>query len=110
MDVGDGKARTKGGAYVETYGFVYCITFCVLYVLYLLWAYVPACVLQRVGLGAVADELPSRYWALALPSFVCVTVVYVFTGYVALVAGNAEPTQSVHSYTGTPRQVCTQGS
>ncbi len=46
-------------------------------VLYILWAYIPNSVLESYGIY----YYPSKYWAVALPTWVCVTVVAVYWAY-----------------------------
>lgn len=46
-------------------------------VLYILWAYIPNSVLESYGI----HYYPSKYWAVALPTWVCVTVVAVYWAY-----------------------------
>ena len=46
-------------------------------VLFLFWAYTPGQVLEAHGI----TYYPSKYWAVALPTWLCVTVVYVFWAY-----------------------------
>lgn len=45
--------------------------------LYILWAYIPNSVLESYGI----HYYPSKYWAVALPTWVCVTVVAVYWAY-----------------------------
>ena len=59
------------------YGFVGWIGTITLFVLYLLWAYLPVELLHSLGV----TYYPSRYWAVALPAYVCVIVLFVFTTY-----------------------------
>jgi phosphatidylinositol glycan class P protein len=46
-------------------------------VLFLLWACVPEAALHTLGV----TWYPSRWWALALPSWLCVAVVYAYLVY-----------------------------
>lgn len=46
-------------------------------VLYILWAYTPESLLHAHGV----TYYPSRYWAVALPAWICVTVVFAFWLY-----------------------------
>lgn len=46
-------------------------------VLYMLWAYTPSSMLEAHGVA----YYPSKYWAVALPAWACVTVVFVFWLY-----------------------------
>ncbi|KAG8100803.1 hypothetical protein GUJ93_ZPchr0013g35330 [Zizania palustris] len=54
----------------EVYGFVGSITTVIATAVYLIWAYTPERCLHSVGI----TYHPSRYWALAAPSFVIVAV------------------------------------
>ncbi|KAL5210802.1 hypothetical protein ABZP36_006425 [Zizania latifolia] len=54
----------------EVYGFVGSITTVIATAVYLIWAYTPERCLHSVGI----TYHPSRYWALAVPSFVIVAV------------------------------------
>lgn len=57
---------------IEVYGFVGWITSFVLFVLYGLWVIMPRTVLLSLGL----PYLPDKGWALALPSMVVVTLMF----------------------------------
>jgi phosphatidylinositol glycan class P protein len=46
-------------------------------VLYLIWAYTPKAVLEAHGI----TWYPSRHWAVALPAWACVTVVFAYWVY-----------------------------
>lgn len=46
-------------------------------VIYMLWAYIPASVLEAHGV----TYYPSKHWAVAVPAWVCVTVVFVYWLY-----------------------------
>ena len=43
-----------------------------MYVVYLVWAYTPEDVLVRLGV----TYYPDKYWALAVPCWICVLVLY----------------------------------
>eukprot|EP00727_Mastigamoeba_balamuthi_P010001 m51a1_g5623 hypothetical protein (145) ;mRNA; f:778854-779387 len=88
------KARTSGGVYAETYGFASWVTTYVVFVLYLVWAFVPRTAFQAAGLEVVYDELPSRYWALAVPAYVVVLAVFVLAVYQGILLRNIEPLDS----------------
>lgn len=49
--------------------------------MYILWAYLPASALHYIGI----HYYPNRWWALALPSFLVMTIVYI---YIALASYN----------------------
>ena len=46
-------------------------------VLFILWAFVPDVVLHRHGI----TYYPSRYWAMAIPTWLCVTVLFLYLAY-----------------------------
>lgn len=46
-------------------------------VLYLLWAFTPAPILEAHAI----TYYPSKYWAVALPTWFCVTIVFVYWVY-----------------------------
>ena len=77
------------------YGFVGWIGTLVCYVLYLLWAYLPVEVLHSLGV----TYYPSRYWAVALPAYICVCVVFVFTTYIGYCLANNPPLDSFNTLT-----------
>lgn len=62
--------------------------------MYLLWSYLPSPFLHQLGI----HYYPNRWWSLAIPSFLVMTIVYI---YVALAAYNTEcltlPTNSVEN-------------
>ncbi|XP_059651697.1 phosphatidylinositol N-acetylglucosaminyltransferase subunit P-like [Cornus florida] len=64
----------------EVYGFVGSISTVVSTVLFLVWAYVPERWLHSIGLF----YYPSRYWALAVPTYAMVTVVLAIGFYIGL--------------------------
>lgn len=67
----------------EYYGFVLYLFSTLTFVLYLLWAYLPSPFLRALGI----DYYPNRWWALAVPAFLVMLIVYI---YVALAAYNVE--------------------
>ena len=62
---------------VEVYGFLGWITSSTFYVVFLVWAFTPDFILQWYGI----TYYPSKYWAIALPTWLCVTVVCVTLAY-----------------------------
>lgn len=46
-------------------------------VLYVLWAFTPGSVLEWHGI----TYYPSKYWAVAIPTWICVTVIAVYWIY-----------------------------
>ena len=80
----------------EIYGFVGAITWSVFAVLYFAWAYLPAETLHEWGI----HFLPDKYWALALPVFISVTVVAIYWVYEGLSMYYSQPIHSVGSFQG----------
>ncbi|KFH40670.1 Meiotically up-regulated gene 84 protein-like protein [Hapsidospora chrysogenum ATCC 11550] len=67
----------------EYYGFVLYLFSSLAFLVYLLWAYLPSPFLHALGIY----YYPNRWWALATPAFLVMTLVYI---YVALAAYNVE--------------------
>ena len=67
----------------EYYGFVLYLASSLAFLLYLLWSFLPSPFLHAIGV----TYYPNRWWSLAIPSFIVMTLVYI---YVALLAYNAE--------------------
>ena len=65
---------------IEIYGFVGWIGTFILYSLYLIWAFVPDSILHKMGIY----YYPSKYWALAIPSIICLTFIFIFILYQSL--------------------------
>lgn len=62
--------------------------------MYLLWSYLPAIFLAKLGI----EYYPNRWWSLAIPSYLVMTIVYIYvalasynTGYLTL------PMQSIEN-------------
>ncbi|KAF0902655.1 hypothetical protein E2562_018284 [Oryza meyeriana var. granulata] len=64
----------------EVYGFVGSITTVIATTVYLIWAYMPECCLRSLGI----TYYPSRYWALAAPSFMIVATALCMVVYMGL--------------------------
>ncbi|KAA8520397.1 hypothetical protein F0562_014653 [Nyssa sinensis] len=79
-DDGFGVPGDHGPKPSEVYGFVGSISTVVATAIFLVWAYVPEPWLHSVGLF----YYPSRYWALAVPSYAMVTVVLAIGFYIGL--------------------------
>lgn len=67
----------------EYYGFVLYLFSSLAFLTYLLWAYLPSPFLHVLGIY----YYPNRWWALAIPSFIVMTLCYI---YVALAGYNTE--------------------
>ncbi|KAG9458473.1 hypothetical protein H6P81_002981 [Aristolochia fimbriata] len=74
------KVEEHGLKPSEVYGFVGSITTLITTALFFTWAYVPEPWLHYLGI----TYYPSRYWALAVPAYVIVTVVLAITFYIGL--------------------------
>lgn len=67
----------------EYYGFVLYLFSSLSFLIYLLWSFLPSPFLHALGIY----YYPNRWWSLAVPSFLVMTVVYI---YVALQSYNTE--------------------
>ncbi|KAI1175556.1 PIG-P-domain-containing protein [Nemania sp. FL0916] len=76
------RASPKVPTY-EYYGFVVYLFSSLTFLIYLLWAYLPSPLLHALGIY----YYPNRWWALAIPSFITMLIVYI---YVALALYNTE--------------------
>ncbi|GAA5941472.1 hypothetical protein JCM10213_006095 [Rhodosporidiobolus nylandii] len=75
---------------VESQGFVLYVGSLVAYVAYLLWAVLPGDWLERAGVG----WYPSQEWALLVPAWVVMLVVFTYTSYFFLNMYNTPPLSS----------------
>ncbi|ORY54817.1 PIG-P-domain-containing protein [Pseudomassariella vexata] len=76
------RASPKVPTY-EYYGFVLYVFSTLVFLVYLLWAYLPSPFLHAMGIY----YYPNRWWALAVPAFITMLIVYI---YIALAAYNTE--------------------
>lgn len=76
------RAAPKVPTY-EYYGFVLYLFSSLAFLIYLLWSYLPSPFLHAFGIR----YYPNRWWALAIPSFLVMAIVYI---YVALSLYNIE--------------------
>ncbi|KAI1104605.1 PIG-P-domain-containing protein [Jackrogersella minutella] len=76
------RASPKVPTY-EYYGFVLYLFSSFTFLIYLLWSYLPSPFLHALGIY----YYPNRWWALAIPSFLVMLIVYI---YVALASYNTE--------------------
>ena len=72
------------------YGFVLWITSYLLLFLYLLWAWLPASVLHALSI----TYYPSKYWAVAIPAYICMLPLFLIAVYMA---ANLHSTHDVDS-------------
>lgn len=75
-----GFADEHGPKTSEVYGFVGSITTVIATVIFLVWAYTPEPWLHYVGI----TYYPSKYWALAVPTFGIVMLVLTMAFYLGL--------------------------
>jgi phosphatidylinositol N-acetylglucosaminyltransferase subunit P len=62
---------------VEVYGFAGWIASAVAFVAFLLWAVLPESALHAMGI----TYYPSKHWALAIPLWLVILVLYVYWAY-----------------------------
>ncbi|XVE78575.1 hypothetical protein DITRI_Ditri13aG0156900 [Diplodiscus trichospermus] len=77
---GFGVSGKHGPKLSEVYGFVGSITTVVATAIFLVWAYIPEPWLHSVGIF----YYPSRYWALAVPTYAMVIIVLAIGFYIGL--------------------------
>ncbi|KAH6755085.1 Phosphatidylinositol N-acetylglucosaminyltransferase [Perilla frutescens var. hirtella] len=75
-----GVSGEHGPTHSEVYGFIGSITIVVAAGIFIIWAYVPDYWLQCIGI----HYYPNRYWALAVPTYVTVTIVLAIGLYIGL--------------------------
>ncbi|KAK7412562.1 hypothetical protein VNO78_04027 [Psophocarpus tetragonolobus] len=90
---GFGLSGDHGPKPSEVYGFLGSITTVVATVIFLVWAYVPESWLQSVGIS----YYPSRYWAVAVPTYVMVTIVLMLGFYIGLNFISTPPATSLNT-------------
>ncbi|KAK2763258.1 hypothetical protein FQN54_009894 [Arachnomyces sp. PD_36] len=86
------RASPKVPTY-EYYGFVLYLASSLAFLIYLLWSYLPSPFLHQLGI----HYYPNRWWSLAIPSFLVMTIVYIYvalasynTGYLTLPLSSIE--------------------
>jgi len=77
----------------ETYGFVGWIGSFIFYGVYVLWAFIPDTLLNRIGIY----YYPDKTWALAFPSFFVVTFIFFQLLYQGLNMYHTKPLHSLNS-------------
>lgn len=73
------------------YGFVLYLASFIGLGLYIVWAYVPDTWLSAIGL----TYWPQKYWAVALPVYLCVVILLFYLMYLGLILINTPPLTSV---------------
>ncbi|KAI8324925.1 phosphatidylinositol N-acetylglucosaminyltransferase subunit P-like protein [Martensiomyces pterosporus] len=79
----------------EYYGFVVYLVSLAMFVVYLLWAYLPDEALEAVGI----TYYPDRYWALAMPAWWLMSVLFVYLFNMAANMYNTPPLDAVDNFT-----------
>ncbi|KAI8068479.1 PIG-P-domain-containing protein, partial [Gongronella butleri] len=79
----------------EYYGFVMYLATFVVFGLYIIWAYLPDRILHDLGI----TYYPSRYWALAIPTWLMVLVWFIFFYYVTYNMMNTPPFDTLEAIT-----------
>eukprot|EP01100_Stratorugosa_tubuloviscum_P012006 TRINITY_DN5512_c0_g1_i1.p1 TRINITY_DN5512_c0_g1~~TRINITY_DN5512_c0_g1_i1.p1 ORF type:complete len:242 (-),score=68.69 TRINITY_DN5512_c0_g1_i1:182-859(-) len=80
-------------ANVDIYGFVGWMSSIVGLVLFLLWAYLPDSILHQLGIF----YYPNKYWAIAMPCYLCVTIIFIVLAYGAINLIITEPLDSIYT-------------
>ncbi|XP_076451465.1 phosphatidylinositol N-acetylglucosaminyltransferase subunit P-like [Babylonia areolata] len=73
------------------YGYVLYLASYIGLGVYLVWAYVPDSWLNAVGL----TYWPQKYWAVALPVYLCVVILLFYLAYLGLIFINTPPLTSL---------------
>ncbi|DBA86033.1 TPA: hypothetical protein ACH3X1_005561 [Trebouxia sp. C0004] len=84
---------TQGATSIEVYGFTAWITTGVAYGAFICWAYIPERCLQALGIS----YYPDKYWALAVPSWICVAVVAAYWAYESWNQALVPPLESLNN-------------
>lgn len=63
------------------YGFVLYLAAYIAFVVYVIWAYLPDTWLEAIGLS----YFPQKYWALAVPCYLCVLWVLAFPAWLGYI-------------------------
>lgn len=95
-DIEQKKKRAASAAKKnEVYGFVLWISTFVAYLCFLLWAFLPEHVLQSAGV----TYYPSKWWAIGLPAYLCVLVMFIVVAYIGYNMYNTNPLSSRYTIT-----------
>lgn len=87
------QAGSGGASSVEVYGFVGWITSAVAFIVYLVWAILPEKVLHAFGV----TYYPSKLWALTIPVWIILLVVYVYWMYESINMMTVQPMSSLYT-------------
>ncbi|XP_048336111.1 phosphatidylinositol N-acetylglucosaminyltransferase subunit P isoform X2 [Ziziphus jujuba] len=90
---GFGSSGEYGPKSSEVYGFVGSITTIVATAVFLVWAYVPESWLHSIGIS----YYPSRYWALAVPTYTIMAIVLALGFYIGLNFMSTPPPTSLNT-------------
>ncbi|KAI8989442.1 PIG-P-domain-containing protein, partial [Pilobolus umbonatus] len=74
----------------EYYGFGLYLSSFVVFIIYIIWAYVPDEILHSLGIS----YYPNRYWALAIPTWIMTLVWFIFISFMAINLMNTAPFDS----------------
>eukprot|EP00457_Paulinella_chromatophora_P007289 gb/GEZN01007312.1/.p1 GENE.gb/GEZN01007312.1/~~gb/GEZN01007312.1/.p1 ORF type:complete len:308 (-),score=37.55 gb/GEZN01007312.1/:521-1444(-) len=77
----------------EIYGFVLWISVAIGYILFVGWAFIPDDVLFSMGV----TYSPSKYWALVIPAWILVALLFLCTFYSAYNLASTNPLHSIHT-------------
>lgn len=101
----------SGANSAEVFGFVGYLTTIVAYIIYIIWAFVPSDVLRCIGV----TYYPSKEWAIIVPTWLCMAVVFSYWVYESLnmksvpSRSSMETIQDKHTKTASPRDACFPG-
>lgn len=77
------------------YGFVFYLASFVCFAVYVIWAYIPDPWLHCIGL----TYWPQKYWAVAVPVYICMTIILAFVAYTGLILLKTAPITDVSTIT-----------
>src|SRR5688572_20746245 len=79
----------------EVYGFVLWMSTFVAFLAFLLWAFLPEHILESVGV----TYFPSKWWAIAIPAYLTVVLVFIVVIYAAFNLYSTNPLDSFSTIT-----------
>jgi len=77
------------------YGFVLYLASFVGFATYIIWAYIPDSWLHSVGL----TYWPQKYWAVAVPVYLCTTIILAYFAYIGLIFLKTAPITDISTIT-----------